>query len=221
MQFRNANAKIDIYNMVNIMKNKTKYLSIATLTLTAASVISLPAMAYTTGSTPASVTVPTGCTFSSSANWDSDLVVSGGNTANTESEGYQKNIVVNCNSSNGFAIQAIGIAPDSTSPSEMVEGNTSLYNSVADASIPTGTSGDSYWSFKAIIAGSGTSASITPGYASYASVPDSVTTIASFANTTSGATWGAIRTDYQVHASAALPSGTYTGAVKYTILPNA
>lgn len=217
---------MNLYNMVNIMKNKSKYLSISILTLTTAAIgtglASPVAFADTTGSKPASVIVASACTFTSQASASNSLSLFAGGSANTESNQSKTEIVVSCNNPNGFALQAVGMAPTHDSPSEMVEGATALYNATDDISIPTGASGtDSYWSFKVSRATVTAPYTITPAYSTYNSVPSQPTSILTVNATSSPIVIGIIRTDYQVYASTTQPSGAYTGAVKYTILPNA
>ena len=212
--------------MVNIMKNKIKYLPIGILTLTTAvsgaalSSARVAADGENEKASPVSVTVSTACFFTSEASPSTSLSIYPGNTSNTESSD-KGNISISCNNPNGFSVKAVGYGPDAQH-SEGVEGNTSLYDSLNGNTIATGNSGtDSYWSFKAKMIHSSTSGStIVPAYTTYTSVPSEPTEIATFAGTTSSSMVGIFRTDYQVYASPTQPSGSYKGAVKYTIVPS-
>lgn len=211
--------------MVNIMKNKIKYLPIGILTLTTAvsgaalSSARVAADGENEKSSPVSVTVSSACVFTSGASPSTSLSIYAGNTSNTESSDKDA-ISISCNNPNGFSVKAVGYGPDAQH-SEGVEGNTALYDSLNGNTIATGNSGtDSYWSFKAKMIYSSTSASIVPAYTTYASVPSEPTEIATFAGTTSSSMVGIFRTDYQVYASPTQPAGSYEGAVKYTIVPS-
>ena len=206
--------------MVNIMKNKIKYLSVGILTLTTASggvaFLGAPVLAETSGSKPATVTVANACSFFSSTSISSSLSLSAGSTANTESDSSRVTNTVVCNSPNGFSVQAVGFSPDATHP-DGLEGNTAMYGT--NGTIATGISGDnSYWSFKVSNVSSSTnSAAIAGDYDEYSVIPDSPVTIAQYAAAASGVSGGTFRTDYQVHIGGSQAAGSYSGVVKYTL----
>lgn len=208
--------------MVNIMKNKIKYLPIGILTLTTAvsgvALSSARVAADTQGSRDVSVTVGTSCNFSESSSYSGSLSVYPGNTSNTEADSSKSFSQVTCNNPNGFSIQAQGFSPDSEHP-DGYAGNTWLYDSLNGGTIPTGNSGEgSYWSFRVSQAFSTTQTTVTPGYNVYTLVPENPVTIVSFNSTTSSTVIGAVRTDYQVHVGSVQTAGAYKGSVKYTIV---
>ena len=213
-----------VYNQVKIMKNKITYLPIGILTLTTALsgvvLSSAGAVAELSGSRTAAVTVGTSCTFTGTTSYSADLSVYAGNTV--ESSTSRDPYIVSCNNPSGFVIKAIGSSPDATHPTGL-DGNTAMYNDVADTTIPTGTSGDnSYWSFRIGFAfATAGSYTITSGYSDYHNVPNSATTVISYEGSTSTAVTGLFRPDYQVHAAIGQAAGSYAGAVKYTIVQNA
>ena len=116
----------------------------------------------------------------------------------------------------------MGNSPDSTHPSGN-EGNTGMYNSTADVTIPTGTSGsDSYWSFKIGFAYASTGTyEVASGYNTYHTIPNEATTVVSYGSSSSIMMIGMFRPDYQVYAKMAQTAGSYVGSVKYTIVQNA
>ncbi|MBR3324152.1 hypothetical protein IKG24_01255 [Candidatus Saccharibacteria bacterium] len=198
------------------MNNKIKYLPIGILTLTtsvsAVALSSSNIMAADTASTGASVTVSSVCSFTAVVGGSVNLSTAAGTTVNTEATA-DKHVNIGCNHKDGFIVKAVGFSPDATHPDGLV-GNTALYNSASGATIPTGVSGNSsYWSFKV----SSASATVTPAYATYASIPNTSITIATFPTVAMGTSSGTFRTDYQVHVGGAQASGAYKGAVKYTV----
>lgn len=207
------------------MKNKIKYLSVSTLTLTtvlSGAVLASSSAVADSGSTNVSVSVGEACVFTGTSSSVSNLAIYSDNVVNTESDTSKNNSVVRCNIPNGFTVQAVGYSPDATHP-EGAQGNTSMYSISGTilTSAPT-SDGHSYWGFKVTSANSSTStATITPSYASYSAVPSSPTTILTVPSSTSGNNTASFRTDYQVYANTRQTVGIYTGAVKYIIATGA
>lgn len=209
--------------MVSIMKNKLKYtptliLSLITL-VSGGALVSSGAIAITS-SKDAVVTVVPVCTISPDTGYTYNLSVPGGGSTNTES--VARNAVqVSCNANNGFSIQAVGYSPDATHAGGL-EGNTSMYSTVG--TIPTGTSGASYWAFKiGSVTSSGSSTSTTAAvspYGNYASVPASAVDVVVYGapSTPGQAVTGTFKPDYKVTVSGGQPAGSYTGQVKYTLV---
>ncbi|MBR3252926.1 hypothetical protein IKF84_02545 [Candidatus Saccharibacteria bacterium] len=205
------------------MKNKITYLPIGILTLTTAlagvSLSSTGVAADTSGSKAATVTVGSSCTFTGTTSYSATVAVYAGNTS--ESDTSRSPYSISCNNPSGFVVQAIGFSPDSTHPAGL-DGNTAMYNSESGTTISTGTSGpDSYWGFRIgfAYATAGT-ATIETGYNAYAAVPSSATDVISFSGSTASVVTGLFRPDYQVYAAPSLTAGSYSGAVKYTLVPN-
>lgn len=209
------------------MKNKIKYLPIGILTITTAlsgvALSSSGVAADTSGSKPASVTVGTACTFVGSSSYTENIEVYAGTLV--ESDTSRAPYEIRCNDANGFTVQAIGFSPDATHSSGL-EGNNFMYGG-ALGNIATGTSGDnSYWSFKIgfAYASEGT-ATIASGYNNYQPIPGTgvglgeAATVVTYSGSTSAFVSGLFRPDYQVFAAVAQGSGTYAGAVKYTLVP--
>ena len=225
MHFKNTNAKIDI-DKVNIMKNKLKYLPTLILTLItvfAGAVLTSAKVGATNPETRnAVVNVNTACVFDDDFSHTYTLNLSAGTSGNTENPSRTP-ATVTCNNVNGFDIKAVGFSPDATHPGGD-EGNTSMYS--ASGTIATGTSGtNSYWAMKV------TSATVTSSHATpttvtvpaaydgtYGVVPASATPVATFSGSTEGPVTGTFKTDYEVYVSSTQAAGTYTGAVKYTIV---
>lgn len=222
-------------NKVNIMKIKLKYLP--TLTLTLITVLSGFAL-LTSGanadeqSALSVVNVSEGCGFNAEYGQTYTLAVTPGLTGNTESESRTQ-IEMTCNNPNGFQVKAVGFSPDVDHPTGY-EGNNFMYGSTG-VNISTGTSGaDSYWSMKissASVKKASTSGStyddcstsllcgIESPYSAYAAVPSSATAVLTYAPVTDSTVLGKMKTDYQIHLSTHQAAATYTGKVKYTIVP--
>lgn len=204
------------------MKNKIKYLPIGILTITTAFsgvVLSSAGVAADeiTNSRPASVTVGSACTFTGTTSYTENLDVYAGTLveSNTGRAPYE----IKCNDPSGFVVQAVGFSPDAENPAGK-EGNNFMYGG-ALGNITTATSGDnSYWSFRIgfYYASTGT---VTPatGYNSYHTIPNTATTVLTYSGSTSDTVSGLFRPDYQVFAANAQAAGTYSGAVKYTLVP--
>ena len=202
------------------MKNKIKYLPMGILTITTAlsgvALTSSGAIAQT-GSKPASVTVGAACTFSGSTSYTENMSIYAGTTV--ESDTSRAPYEVRCNNPNGFLIKAIGSSPDAGHPTGL-DGNTFLYGGSL-GNINTGTSGtESYWSFKIgfAYASEGT-VTVATGYNNYQNVPGSDTTVITYSGATGASVSGLFRPDYQVFAKVSQAAGTYSGKVKYTLVP--
>ena len=206
------------------MKNKITYIPIGILTLTTAlsgvALSSARVAADTSGTRSAAVTVSPSCTFTGSTSYTATMAVYAGNTTST-GETSRNPYTASCNNPSGFVIKAVGASPDADH-SEGLEGNTAMYSPAG--LIQTGTAGpNSYWGFKITYAAAtaGTS-TVTEGYNNtYTTIPSEPTTIISYSGSTSNTVVGLFRPDYQVYVNLTQPAGTYTGAVKYTLVPNA
>ena len=210
------------------MKMKLKYLP--SLILTLITMLSLLALLAPSASadTPADavVNVTEGCAFDDDYSHTFTLSFAPGLVVNTESA-TRPTINVTCNNPNGFKINTIGFSPDATHASGN-EGNTFMYGSTG-VNIATGTSGtSSYWSMKissatATRADGGTPAatvSIQSPYSAYSNVPATSTPVISYGAVTDSTVNGTMRADYQVSLATDQAAGTYTGKVKYTVVPN-
>ena len=117
-------------------------------------------------------------------------------------------ISVTCNAQN-WTISAVGDGAENH--------KTDLYNSAANASIPTGTTLDgtaSNWAFKlGITTTEAEAATITSGYGSDATIPDTATVVA----TGTKASSATLTPSYKVSVGSSQAGGDYTGAVKYTV----
>lgn len=210
--------------MVNIMKNKLKYLPVSILTLittfSGTVLAGTSVSADTTGTRPIAVTVGASCNFDTDTSYTHSLSLISGNTADTTGDSTKQISTISCTGFNGFKIYAVGYSPND-STGVKVEGATALY-STPTASIPTGTSSStgSYWGFKVSSASSNTGYTIANPYTAYSAVPNAITEIISYAPGASPSTTieGGFRTDYIVHADITQPTGTYTGGVKYVIV---
>jgi hypothetical protein len=209
--------------MVNIMKNKILYLPIFILTLitvAAGAVLSATTVsAEATDTRPINVTVGASCGFDSEIGYTSSLTLIAGNSANTESDTAKTTYTISCVGFDGFSIQAVGFSPNATSAGEGVDGNTDLYSTVGV--IPTNTPGpNSYWAFRVSSATSSTSYSIPGTFANYSAIPSTPTSIINYAAAAAlnDTIVGSFRTDYNVYTNISQPAGTYTGAVKYTVV---
>lgn len=183
--------------------------------------------ASATVSATASVNVVSACTLSGGGNNYSGSVANGSTTEFGSSGTAIKAV---CNDPSGYALYAVGYSGNSTTTPT----NTQLISNVSsDNNISTGNSGsNSYWAFKVnaingtykpVVVGSpdDTITGSTTNYANYQAVPASYTKVAFFTSNTdagSNPTGSNVNPNYKVYISSSQPAGTYTGAVKYTLV---
>lgn len=172
-------------------------------------------MAADTTSTTASVTVSTSCQMSS--------VVDTAHTATVPGGTYQSNIGKTtltsiCNDANGYAIYAIGYTNTEFGRNDMLGSSTG--RTIATGTATSGTT--SNWAMKLTpVSGdyAPTIESDTEGsFASYHSVPDEYTKVASYANNTDDVVGSKLETTYAVFVASGQDPDTYTGQVKYTLV---
>lgn len=227
------------------MKNKSKYISSLILTLItvfAGVLLAAPrADAANTGKADAVVNVNDACGFDGEeGDLDYTFTFSPANGIADDTEGIAREtttgagnmeVTLTCNNISGFEIQAIGYSPDASNPSG-ANGNTDMYSSTTSAVIPTGagvttatfsTSDPSFWGMKITSAVGSNGQTITSAYATaahtFVAVPSSATTVIRYNGDTSPVT-ASMRADYGFYISQAQPAGTYTGKVKYTVVPD-
>ena len=210
--------------MVYIMNNKLKHLPIGILTLTTVvSGVALSAPgAFAESSANATVTVGDACTFAITSNTTTLSSIVPGSVVNTEGDTSRNGIFdTTCNNPNGFKIQAIGYT-------NSTEGSTVMSSSTTGLSIATGlntTGNTSSWAFKVTNATGSAGVAIDSDYASrgasddlYRVIPSTADDLVTYTGSSSAVVTGTLRTDYRVYVSASQAAGTYTGAVRYTIV---
>lgn len=168
-----------------------------------------------TNSATASVTVAAACSFSrttGSGEYTGILA----NNASVEVTG--STFSTTCNDSGGYAIYAIGYGNNTFGNTDLIfDNDPSSSNNITTN--PTSATGTSYWQMK-LAAGTGNHPVLENGYGSYSAVPSTYTKVASYASADMG-TAQTVTATYKAAASATQPAGTYTGAVKYTMVhPN-
>lgn len=201
------------------MKKTLIYLPVGILTIITASSGAILASASVSAelSTEASVTVNSTCSFNDNYDYTSRLTLNAGTTSTTEGNG-KPTAQLTCNNPAGFGITGVGYSPTSSSEGAGVEGATAMYGT--SGTIATGTSGDdSYWGFK-ITTLTASTANPTNNYPNYSSVPSVATSVVEIDGSSSGVVTATFRPDYQVHVSTTQAAGTYTGAMKYTVVSN-
>lgn len=126
-----------------------------------------------------------------------------------------------CNDAGGYAIYAVGYSNNTLGNTDLIFNNTpSSTNNITTSSSPA--SGASYWQMK-LTAAAENQPVLENGYGNYSAIPSSYTKIASYSSITDPASSGtrtgqSVTAHYYAHASATQPAGTYTGAVKYTMV---
>ena len=168
-----------------------------------------------TNSATASVTVAAACSFSrttGSGEYTGILA----NNASVEVTGSI--FSTTCNDSGGYAIYAIGYGNNTFGNTDLIfDNDPDNVNKITTSSNPG--SNTSYWQMK-LAAGVGDHPVLENGYGSYSAVPSTYTKVASYASADMG-TAQTVTATYKAAASATQPAGTYTGAVKYTMVhPN-
>ena len=127
---------------------------------------------------------------------------------------------IKCNATGGWVLNAIGAATGGLGANYLVSSNTDHTNEdIASSATPTFEGNTSDWGMKVTSASHSSLIQGTFGTA-FTQVPSSSTavaktTVATDASTTGGVT---ITPTYKVYASNTQAAGTYTGAVKYTLL---
>ena len=168
-----------------------------------------------TNSATASVTVAAACSFSrttGSGEYTGILA----NNASVEVTG--STFSTTCNDSGGYAIYAIGYSNNTFGNTDLIfDNDPDNANKIATSSNPG--SNTSYWQMK-LATGAENQPVLENGYGSYSAVPSTYTKVASYASADMG-TAQTVTATYKAAASATQPAGTYTGAVKYTMVhPN-
>lgn len=174
-----------------------------------------------TNSAIASVIVTSACTFSRTSGTGEYAGILA-NNASIEVTG--STFTTTCNDPGGYDIYAVGYSNNSFGVTDLIFNNLpSDPNKITTASSPAST--DSYWQMKLK-----TETTTTPnpptipgGNNTYIAVPSTYTRVASYSTTTVNQAGDAIvgqpiTVTYKAHASATQPAGTYTGAVKYTMI---
>lgn len=166
-------------------------------------------------SADASVTVSTACSFSRTSGtgeYSNALI----NNSNSEITG--STFSTTCNDSGGYAIYAIGYGNNTFGNTDLIfDNDPDNANKIATSSNPG--SNTSYWQMK-LATGAENQPVLENGYGSYSAVPSTYTKVASYASADMG-TAQTVTATYKAAASATQPAGTYTGAVKYTMVhPN-
>ena len=202
-------------------------------------------------SATASVNVNAACTMSTTGNVDSDTDTNTHTATLTPGTWTgdigTTNVTATCNDPLGFAIYAIGYSNNSYVPTDLGSNTDLIYsNSNASAntstttsttidtitaditnniSTNTNTSGNtSGWSMN-LGKSSDSNVVITPtptDYSNYAPVPSTYAKVATYTNgTTTGGAESSFNTTYGAYISPTQAPGTYTGAVRYTLVhPN-
>ena len=166
-------------------------------------------------SATASVTVAAACSFSrttGSGEYTGILA----NNASVEVTG--STFSTTCNDSGGYAIYAIGYGNNTFGNTDLIfDNDPDNANKITTSSNPG--SNTSYWQMK-LAAGAENQPVLENGYGGYSAVPSAYTKVASYASADMG-TAQTVTATYRAAASATQPAGTYTGAVKYTMVhPN-
>lgn len=153
------------------------------------------------------------CTFTSTVTSAHTKTISPGTT---QSDIGTTKVTTKCTNSSDHQVYAIGYSNDT-------DGNTNLINSVANATIATGTatSGNvSNWAMKIAKDTSSyepSNLTITNSFGSYHNVPSSSTQVSSYEGATDSSTGSSITTTYRAKISDTQVSGSYVGKVKYTL----
>lgn len=168
-----------------------------------------------TNSATASVTVAAACSFSRTSG-SGEYAGILANNASVEVTG--STFSTTCNDSGGYAIYAIGYGNNTFGNTDLIfDNDPDNANKITTSSNPG--SNTSYWQMK-LAAGTGNHPVLENGYGSYSAVPSTYTKVASYASADMG-TAQTVTATYKAAASATQPAGTYTGAVKYTMVhPN-
>ena len=141
----------------------------------------------------------------------------GGTNDATTSGGAVNVVDVSCNTGSGagaeagWKLTAVGAGTEDHETELYKSGSDTIVTGLAESAGQTDVSN---WAFKVTKASSATYAnSYNSGNGGYMAVPDQETDLI----TGSGSITGAFTMNYQVYVSQTQPTGTYTGAVKYTL----
>ena len=162
----------------------------------------------------ASVTVSAACSFERSGSGEYAGILA--NNASIEVAGSTFSTI--CNDSGGYAIYAVGYSNNALGNTDLIFNNdpSSSNNITTNSTSATGTS---YWQMK-LTAGAKNQPVLENGYGNYSVIPSTYTKVASYASAGTG-TAQTVAATYKATASSTQPAGTYTGAVKYTMVhPN-
>ena len=173
-----------------------------------------------TSSANASVTVSSACSFTRTNSYDAQTGYTGilANNASIEITGSTFKTL--CNDPGGYAIYAIGYSNNEYGNTDLIYNNgpTSTYNIKTNGD----TSGNSSWKMKLTPVVNNFTPTIENSYNNFSNIPSTYTKVASYNNVTvnsSDSTTGSnVTTYYKATASSTQPAGTYTGAVKYTMV---
>ena len=168
-----------------------------------------------TNSATASVTVAAACSFSRTTG-SGEYTGMLANNASVEVTG--STFSTTCNDSGGYAIYAIGYGNNTFGNTDLIfDNDPSSSNNITTNS--TSATGTSYWQMK-LTSGVENQPVLENGYGNYSVVPSTYTKVASYASADTG-TAQTVAATYKAAASSTQPAGTYTGAVKYTMVhPN-
>lgn len=162
----------------------------------------------------ASVTVSAACSFRTNGSGEYAGILA--NNASIEVAGSTFSTI--CNDSGGYAIYAVGYGNNTLGNTDLIFNNdpSSSNNITTNSTSATSTS---YWQMK-LTAGAKNQPVLENGYGNYSVVPSTYTKVASYASAGTG-TAQTVAATYKAAASSTQPAGTYTGAVKYTMVhPN-
>lgn len=155
------------------------------------------------------VTVQSACTFGSNGGGTYSATMNTGSTQTITAN----NISISCNDSAGYAVYAIGYSGSSYygTNTDLIAASGASNNIKTDGS---GTYGSS-WKMKITAV---TNANVIGNYGSFQNIPATYAKVAAYTANTSNSV---ITPSYQVNISQNQVAGTYTGAVKYTLVhPN-
>jgi len=196
-----------------VSKSNIRLCSLLFITLSCGIILSSSSSSAVDETVGASITVSSACTMSRESTVPH---IAANNAASYTTDIGTTKINTICNDADGYAIYAVGFSNDEY-------GNTNMYGSENNQTIPTGTaSGNtSNWSMKIIKDQNSYNPSnltITTGYDSYHSIPSVYTKIVSFTGATDITKGSTITTTYAVRVSSTQLADTYTGQVKYTMV---
>ncbi|MBR0479719.1 hypothetical protein IJJ49_00390 [Candidatus Saccharibacteria bacterium] len=125
----------------------------------------------------------------------------------TASEITANDITISCNDASGFSVYASGYSNDTLGNNKMISSISSSYD------IITGTSGSSsYWAMTVDDSTYGVNS-----YDGYNIIPNGYAEVINYGSSTGTGTY-TFTPKYKVYISGTQPAGTYTGAVKYTLV---
>lgn len=171
-------------------------------------------------SVTASVTVSSACSFSrTNGSGDYTGVLANNNSVEVPGSTF----TTLCNDPGGYTVYAIGYSNNTLGNTDLIFNDTpeSANNIKTDGDTQAGGNG-SYWKMKLSLVSGDFAPTIENSYSSYNDIPTNYTKVASFNNVTvnssDSTTGSSVTTSYLAYASSTQPAGTYTGAVKYTMV---